>query len=244
MNSQAGGGRTTGIGAEYPSGLAELHDAAIHVSGAAQNVALVQIGPLEILDSEITAVGQDTTGIRGSTELGTGPSNLTLERSHVSAEMAIHEDFAAAGVTMRLVDSHVSGTVFFEPEASLLEIVGSEIIGDVTAWNDWVRVVIAGSGIKGNVNPDAVLSGADTILITDTNVEGNLSAGAFGKGTFDGLTINGEFVLDTMDASVSRSYIINSATTAPATSLRSGTRAAAAYVRPGDASARSGTKPD
>ncbi len=74
--------------------------------------------------------------------------------------MAIHEDFAVSGVTMRLVDSYISGTVFFEPEASLLEIVGSEIVGDVTAWNDWVRVVIAGSSIKGNVNPDAPLSGA------------------------------------------------------------------------------------
>ena len=221
VNSQPGGSRTTGIGAGYPSGLSELHDAAVHVSGAAQNVALVQVGPLEILDSEITAVGQDTTGIQGDTELGAGASDLTLERSHVSAEMAIHEDFAHARVTMRLVDSYISGTVFFNPEYSLLEIVGSEIVGDVAAWNDGVRVVITGSSIKGNVNPDAPLTGADSILITDTNMEGNLSAGAFGKGTFDELRLNGELVLDTTTASVSRSYIINFATTAPAISLRS-----------------------
>ena len=41
-------------------------------------------------------------------------------------------------------------------------------------------------------------SGACTILITNTNVEGNLVSQRSVSGTFDGLTIHGEFVLDTM----------------------------------------------
>ena len=60
VNSQPGGGRTTGLVA---SGTIQLHDAAIHVAGAAQNVAVAKHGvdSLEILDSEITALGQDGT---------------------------------------------------------------------------------------------------------------------------------------------------------------------------------------
>ena len=221
VNSQPGGARTTGIDVRTPGGggLAELHDVAIHVSGAAQNVALVKNLSLEIFDSEITAVGQDTTGIQGLAEINS--SNLTLERSHVSAEMAIHEDFFRFGVTMRLVDSHVSGTVFFEPEASLLEIVGTEIVGDVTAWNDFVRVVIAGSSIKGNVDLTKIGSGGMEIRLTDTNVEGRLVAERSANTEFDGLTVHGEFVLEGVTSSVLRSYIVNSTTTAPALSLGS-----------------------
>ena len=127
---------------------------AIHVSGAAQNVALVRGDSVEILDSEITAVGQDSTGI---SNLGPGPPDLgthvTLERSLVSAETAIHEEWGGSGTgtVLRMIDSRVFGTVFFNPEFSPLEIVGSEIVGTVTAGNDAVRVTITNSSIKGGV---------------------------------------------------------------------------------------------
>ena len=67
VNSQPGVGSNQGLLCGYgPSGgapLAELHDVAIHVSGRRENVAIVRRRSLEILDSEITAVGQDSTGI-------------------------------------------------------------------------------------------------------------------------------------------------------------------------------------
>ena len=51
MNSQPGGGRTTGLKIEESrraGTLIQLQDVAIHVSGAAQNVALVRGDSLEI----------------------------------------------------------------------------------------------------------------------------------------------------------------------------------------------------
>ncbi len=54
------------------------------------------------------------------------------------------------GAPLRLIDSRVFGRVFFDHE-SALDIIGTEIIGDVTAHNDFVRVVIRDSSIKGNV---------------------------------------------------------------------------------------------
>ena len=226
VNSQPGGVRTTGIdasglggGGRLIGGLAELHDVAIHVSGAAQNVALVRGLSLEILDSEITAVGQNTTGILGGPGLGPGgPAKLTLERSYVSAEEALNENIDE--LTARLLDSQVSGTVFFNPENSLLEIVRSGIVGNVTAFNDSTGVVIEGSSIRGDVTIGQPITFSADVSITNTNVEGKLAA-RHRRFTFDGLSVRGEVVIEGGTASVLRSYIVNSTTTAPALSLGS-----------------------
>ncbi len=221
VNSQLGGARTTGLNADappVPAALTQLHDVAIHVAGAAQNVAVLRNNSLEILDSEITAVGQDATGISG----GSGPdvpTDVTLERSRVSAETALNERSGNFG-TLRLVDSQVSGAVSFDRESSLLEIVRSGIVGNVTAHNDWVRVAISDSSITGIVNTYTSGNGAASVLITDTNVEGNVVWGHASNTTFDGLTVHGELVLYGGLARVLRSYIVNSASTAAALSLR------------------------
>jgi hypothetical protein len=201
INSQPGRSRTTGLnvhGPEVPGTLAQVHDMALHVSGAAQNVAVTKVGiSLEILDSDITAVGQDTTGVLATR--GLFPANLTLERSHVSAEAALNEPFlGATQVTMRLVDSHLSGNVFFNQEHSLLEIVGTEIVGNVTAKEDRVRVVITDASIKGDVDIHAHLSntqGSEQIQIINTNVEGYLEAGGTNNISFDGLRLHGRLYL-------------------------------------------------
>ena len=194
---------------------------AIHVSGAAQNVALVQGVSLEILDSEITAVGQDTTGIQGS-QISGPASDLTLERSHVSAEMAFDEDFLRMPVShVRLVDSHISGRVFFDPEDSLLEIVGSEIVGNVAACNDGVRVVITGSSIKGDVKAEAHSAAPRQIMSHRYECGTATCCWRSARPYLHGLSVHGELVLESTTASVLRSYIINSATTAPAISFAS-----------------------
>lgn len=223
INSQTGGPRTTGILASGPDSssssapLAQLLSVAIHVAGATQNVAVVQNVSLRIVDAEITAVGQDTSGIYS----GPGPesgASVTLERSRVSAEVAVDKVNSSNHGPLRLIDSYISGNVLFNYESSLLEIIGSEIVGSVWATNDAVRVVMTDATIKGGVSTNAFTSGAD-LLMTNTIVEGTLTAG-HNQVNFDGLRVLGEFVLDHAQASVLRSYIASTGTTA-ALSLRS-----------------------
>jgi hypothetical protein len=216
VNSQLGGARTTGLKIDKSGRfgvLVQLHSTAIHVSGAAQNVAVVRGESVEILDSEITAVGEDTTGM---TNLNFGPpdvsTRVTVERSLVSAEVAFEEEFGGLiGASLRLHDSRVFGRVFYNHEGHLLEIIGTEIVGNVTAGNDFVNVVITDSSIKGSV-------GARGLAITNTNVEGKVNASA--SGIIDGLTVHGQLELDS-STRVVRSYIDNSTSTSPALFIRS-----------------------
>ncbi len=213
INSQAGRARTTGLdtnAANLRAALTELHDVAVHVAGAAQNVAVVEKSSLEILDSEITAVGQEATGISGG-HPGVEGMFVTLERSKVSAETALAEPYGNYG-TVRVVDSHLFGAVRFDRESSLLEIVRSAIVGNVYAQNDYVEVVITDSSIKGV----GLGGGGYSARVTNTSV-GGLSARRIGA-TFDGLTVLGNLGLAEGGYKVLRSYIINSAN-APALSL-------------------------
>jgi hypothetical protein len=221
INSQLSGARTTGLRIDKSRRfgvLVQLHDVAIHVSGAAQNVAVVRGESIEMLDSEITAVGQDTTAV---SNLNFGPpdvsTRVTVERSLVSAEVAFHEEFGGPeGASLRLLDSRVFGRVFFDHEGHLLEITRTELVGDVIAVNDFVGVVITGSSIKGNVGA----AGRGTVdEISNTTVEGNVDAG--GAGIIDGLTVHGRLRLQRGSPRVLRSYIIDSTGTAPALSIES-----------------------
>jgi hypothetical protein len=222
INSQLGLARTNGVkiakSNSFGGVLVQLHDVAIHVSGAAENVAVVRGDSLEILDSEITAAGNNTTGI---SNLNLGPPDqgphATLERSQVSAETAIYEEDGGHGATVRLVDSRISGRIFFNYERSLLEIIRTQLIGNVSASNDQARVVITDSSIKGNVGVRSV--GGHSLSITNSSVDGSI---AFGFGAapaiFDGLTLHGQLLLDLVQATIVRSYI-SSASTAAALSL-------------------------
>jgi hypothetical protein len=205
VNSQPGRARTTGLNIRRPGpgAVLQLDNVAIHVSGAAQNVAVVRGGSVEILDSEITAVGQDTAGISAipPPDLGT---RVTLERSRVSAALALNDEQAAPGVVMRLVDAQIFGNIRFDAEGSPLEIVGSQIVGNVTATNDAVRVTIADSSIKGSVGAKYSLG------ITNTSVDGGIGVSQ-GGATVDGLTLHGRFSVGEPAfggfATVVRSYI-------------------------------------
>ena len=75
---------------------------------------------------------------------------------------------------MRLIDSHVSGSVFYDPEHTLLEIVRTEIVGNVTAGNDAVRVVITDSSIKGRVGCRRTVR--SRLGYHQYDVEGNVNA--------------------------------------------------------------------
>ena len=220
VNGQIGGARTIGVQAtcaNCPLALIELHDVAVHVGGAAHNTAVAKYGAgVEILDSVITAAGQDTIGIT-TVEPHQDGAGMSLERTHVAAEVAL--DQPGKG-DMRLIDSRVFGTLSFNGIGSRLEIVRSSIVGNVTATNERVRVIITDSSIQGDVNANARLTGLDDILITNTNVEGNFAAGFMNaESTFDGLSVQGEFVLENAWANVLRSYIY-SASTAAALSIR------------------------
>jgi hypothetical protein len=220
VNSQPGRARTTGLSmAGGPGGLTQLHDVAIHVAGAAQNVAVVAGAepvtfsnpPLEMLDSEITAMGQDSFGILA---VGDFSVDYTLERSVVSAGTALQDhSISPGGGNLRLVDSKIFGEVSFSPEDSLVEIIRSGIVGNVAVGNDATEIVITDSTIQGNVTPH---SSSRSVSITDTTVEGNLSDAH--SSIFDGLTVQGTVILGG-PTTVRRSYI-NSTSTAPALSLR------------------------
>ena len=103
---------------------------------------------------------------------------MTLERSLVSAETAIHEEFGGFGAHLaadrlsRLRNGSSSITKV------ALDIIGTEIVGNVTAHNDFVRVVIRDSSIKGNVDffAGSPIGGPSSISMTNTSIEGNLSS--------------------------------------------------------------------
>jgi hypothetical protein len=228
VNTQVGGAASVGViaqCADCPLALIQFHNVAVHVGGAARNTAVIRTyAGVEILDSEITAVGQNATGITTSRQSIDFPLNegagMTLERTLVAAEAALEQPIKG---DMRLIDAHVFGTIAFNGTGSRLEIVRSGIVGNVTAANERVRVVITDSSIQGDVNANARPTGLDDILITNTNVRGNFAAGYATNGLFDRLTVHGQLSLVGARASVRGSYIINSASTAPALYLLSST---------------------
>ena len=202
INSQPGFHRTWGFFADTTPGgaptLAELQGVAIHVSGASESAGIFKRNALAMLDSEITAAGPDSTGIDTLFHIpasGQGGAGMTLERTRVAAEVALNQPEGTG--EMRVVDSHVFGTVAFNGIGSLLEIAGSKIVGDVTAGNTGLRVAITGSSIKGNVDVSRALSafGVDQTHIADTRVDGSLTAGGTNNADFDGLTVHGGFEL-------------------------------------------------
>ena len=202
INSQPGFGRPWGFFADTAPGgaptLAELQGVAIHVSGAFESAGIFKRNALAMLDSEITAAGPDSTGIDTLFHIpasAQGGAGMTLERTRVAAEVALDQPEGTG--EMRLIDSHVFGTVAFNGIGSLLEIAGSGIVGDVTAGNTGLRVAITGSSIKGNVDVSRALSasGVDQTHIADTRVDGSLEAGGTNNADFDGLTVHGGFEL-------------------------------------------------
>jgi hypothetical protein len=118
------------------------------------------------------------------------------------------------------VDSYIFGRISFEPEDSTLEIVRSGIVGNVSANNDNAHMVITSSSIEGHVSASGMA--AHNLEIIDTSVEGGIEFD-HGGAMIDGLRIQGQFLLAGARASVRGSYIINSASTAPALYLRSST---------------------
>jgi hypothetical protein len=112
----------------------------------------------------------------------------------------------------------VSGRVFTTKESATIEIVGSEIVGNVTATNDAARITITDSSIKGSVGAKYNLS------ITNTSVDGGIGVSQ-GGATVDGLTLHGRFSVGEPafggGATVVRSYI-SSASAAAALSLTNG----------------------
>ena len=192
VNSQVGLARATGFhagGDERHGQQVQLHDLAIHVSGAAQNVAIAKRVNLEILDSDITAVGEDTTAIehRGYDE---NSADVTLERSHLAAKVAFGgEEEGTNAARIYVIDSHVSGSVSLSKEHSRFEAVRSTIVGDVGVSNDGSRISITSSSVTGRVV-------CAHLTITDTDVEGFVGAGSNLPGylsfNFDGLRVHGE----------------------------------------------------
>ena len=225
VNSQPGQARAVGLfmGPNNRDLLVQLHDMAIHVAGAGSasatcadercSAAVIRNTSVEVLDSEITAVGPAATGFRALVPDVT--NTATLERSYVAAEVAFHEPQDRPFTLMRLVDSHVFGTIRFNLESGRLEIVGSEIVGIVSANNDGGHVVITDSSIKGSVGVGHAFSSPFPahLEMTNTNVEGNVGI-AGGGGTFDGVRVNGRLGLTNAVASVLGSYIIDSTGTA------------------------------
>jgi hypothetical protein len=220
-----------------------VHDVAIHVAGAAPlHRAVEKDVSLEIIDSEITAVGEDATGIFGAIGVA-GRRDMTLERSYVSAEKALDEPWLGEQqVTIRLIDSNLFGRVFFDQENSLFEIVRTDIVGDVTAKNDHVRVVFTDSSIKGDVDINAHYSntkGSDEIKITNTNVDGDVEAGGTVNIGFDGLSLHGNLWLQ--DAGypyfrILRSYIRSTNTVALSTEGSTSVQLEQAFVQGGSGS--------
>ena len=196
INSQPGGAQTTGVVA---SGTVQLHDAAIHVAGAAQNVAVAKHGvdSLEVLDSDITALGErNSKGIATVIPVADG-GVLTLERSHVAASRALDDYESARGFQMRVVDSGVVSNFIYaiampDQRNSVLEIVRSQFVGEVFAPNVEGRVHITGSHIKGLLRVGGKSS--QPFEIHDTTVEGHVSLEQV-LGTFDRLQLLGNLFI-------------------------------------------------
>ena len=146
VNSQPGGAQTTGI---MLTGTVQLHDAAIHVTGAAQNVAVAKhsVDSLEILDSDITALGEGSKGIATVIPVASD-SVMTLERSRVSASGALGDNGGNL-FHLRVVDSSIFGSNRFDLYLfSLVEFVRSEVVGDLYGVR-YGSIHSTGSHIKG-----------------------------------------------------------------------------------------------
>jgi hypothetical protein len=225
VNSQPGGARTIGLKLQPPQVVlgttVQLHGVAIHVSGAARNIAVVKNMPVEILDSEITAVGQDTSGIT-VVDPAMEHASVRLERSHVSAQIALEEpDNNFDGVSMLVVDSHVAGDVSFSASQSNFQIVGSQVVGNVDAVSG--HHLIKESRIIGNAELFTAAGPTLRHEIIDTYVQGNvtINTGGHNSAFVDGLTVHGTLMLRDRPHTVVRSYV-QSATTAPALFLFGG----------------------
>jgi hypothetical protein len=223
VNSQPGGARTIGLTLQPPQVVLgttlQLHGVAIHVAGAAQNIAVIKNIPLEILDSEITAVGQDTSGIT-VVDPAMEHASVRLERSHVSAQMALEEpDNNFDGVSMLIVDSHVAGDVSFSASQSNFQIVGSQVVGNVDAVSG--HHLIKESRIIGNAELTTAAGPTLRHEIIGTYVQGNvtINTGGHNSALVDGLTVHGTLLLSAGPYTIVRSYV-QSATTAPALFLR------------------------
>jgi hypothetical protein len=178
-------------------------------------VAVVRSGSVEILDSEITAVGQDTAGFYAIPSAD-APTLVTVARSYVSAERAFDDPDNQSNVNVRVVDSRIFGNVVFDEEGNHVEIVGSEVVGNVFATNDSSHVFITDSTIKGRVGVghEPTFLGND-LKMTNTNVEGHVGF-ATGLATFDRVRIHGGLAMSNAQASIFGSHIVNSTTTTPA----------------------------
>ena len=216
VNSQVGLARATGFFAPAADRGVQVQLHAVHVSGAGQIVAISELVRLEILDSDIIALKEDTTGVAYSENSG-----VTLERSHIAAEVAFGEEREGPvwpGVRISVLDSHLSGRVFIDKENSRFEAVRSSIAGDVSVSNDGSRIVLTSSSVTGRVS-------CAHLTITDTDVEGSVYAYSELPGylsvDFDGLRVHGEVTLRGYrgQGTILRSHI-SSPGTAAALSLR------------------------
>jgi hypothetical protein len=218
VNNQAGGARATALNTRSSTVQGgeqlQLHDVAMHASGAARNEAIIKRVNLEILDSDIIAVGEDAIGI--SYEPQEGSATLTLERSSLAAAAGVTfaESYDYYGATIEITDSHVSGSVRAHPERVRLEVMRSTIVGDVGTSNDYTVTNVTDSTIVGHL-------GGPVIRVTNTTVEGSVSAQR--SATFDRLTVQGEVAFfgspGDASATISNSHIYSSST-APALRLR------------------------
>ena len=218
VNYQAGGGRATALNTRSSTSQGgeklELHDVAMHASGAARNEAIIKRVNLEILNSDIIVVGEDAIGISFQDQEGAGL--LILEQSRLAAEAAVTfvESYGYNGARIEITDSHVSGSVRISDEQIRLEVMRSTIVGDVGTSNDYTFVDVADSTIMGHL-------GGPIIRVTNTTVEGSVSAQR--SATFDRLTVHGEVAFfgspGRAGATISNSHIYSSST-APALRLR------------------------
>ena len=89
------------------------------------------------------------------------------------------------GLTLRLVDSHVSGEVLLHKENVRLEMIRSTVVGAVNASNENVVFVITDSTIKGDVNNRSF--GGHSLTITEFKRGWRHCVRVRGQSTFDGL---------------------------------------------------------
>jgi hypothetical protein len=218
VNSQVGGARAIALNARSSTiqggEKLELHDIAMHASGAAQNVAISKRVNLEIRNSDITAVGEDAIGISFQDQEGAG--GLILEQSILAAEAAVAfvESYGYNTASIAITDSRVSGSVRIDNEQIRLEVMRSSIVGEVGTFNDYTFTNVTDSTIVGHL-------GGLSIRATNTTVEGSVSAAR--SATFDRLTVHGEVTFfgspGSAGATISNSHIYSSST-APALLLR------------------------
>ena len=226
VNSQPTLVRAIGLrtGPNFEHVLVQLHDVAIHVAGTDNltrcadercSAAVVRSTSVEVLDSEITAVGRAARGFFAVPPPDVN-NTATLERSYVSAERALDDPDNMANTNIRIVDSRIFGDVVFNEEGNLLEIVTSEVAGNVLASNDGPHVVITDSSIKGRVGVgNQPTNQASRLEMTNTNVEGGVGFSS-GFATFDRVRIHGGLGISNAQASILGSHIVNSTTTTPA----------------------------